>query len=133
MANHDIVTAGEGKTIASAIEKICKDFKKEEMQKAELIFEEVAKEAADELKRTSPKSNRRGRHYRSGWAVKRDHAPTSGTAGFIVYNKLKPGLTFLLEHGHATKRGTGRGQRVHIAPVEKKANEKILHRLESEL
>ena len=133
MAGYNIIADGKGKEIELAVEKICRDFTKEEMEKAERIFEEVAKEAATELKQTSPKSNRSGRHYRSGWAVKRTKAPASGTAGFIVYNKLKPGLTFLLEHGHTTNKGTGRGQRIHIAPVEKKANEEILRRLESEL
>lgn len=133
MAGYNIITDGKSIEIALAVEKICRDFTKEEMEKAERIFEEVAKEAVAELKSVDIKSNRSGRHYRSGWAVKRTKAPASGTAGFIVYNKLKPGLTFLLEHGHTTNKGTGRGQRIHIAPVEKKANEEILRRLESEL
>lgn len=131
--NYNILTDGTGKSITLAIEEICKNFEKEEIEKAEEIFQEVAKEAADELKRTSPKSNRSGRHYRTGWTVKREKSPASGTASFIIYNKLKPGLTFLLEHGHTTNKGTGRGQRIHIAPVEKKANEEVLRRLGAEL
>ena len=43
MAEHNIITDGKGIEIALAVEKICRDFTKEEMEKAEKIFEEVAK------------------------------------------------------------------------------------------
>lgn len=133
MAKFDIITEGTGKTLEFAVEKICRDFTEEEKEKAQKIFKEVADDAAKELRRVSPVSKRSGRHYRTGWAVKRETGAASGNAGYIVYNKLKPGLTFLLEYGHTTSKGTGRGQRKHIGDVEKKANEELLERLEREL
>lgn len=75
--------------------------------------QEVAKEAVKKLRKTSPK--RTGK-YAKGWTVKKNGKT------YIIYNKLKPWLTHLLEHGHPVVRG-GKvvGQEpahVHIAPVD---------------
>ena len=58
--------------------------------------------------------------YQKGWAVKKTSAK-AGQVSITVYNRNKPGLTHLLEKGHA-KRGGGRvaGQ-PHIAPAEEYA------------
>ena len=58
--------------------------------------------------------------YQQGWAVKKTSAK-AGQVSITVYNRKKPGLTHLLEKGHA-KRGGGRvaGQ-PHIAPAEQYA------------
>ena len=58
--------------------------------------------------------------YQKGWAVKKTSAKASQVS-ITVYNRKKPGLTHLLEKGHA-KRGGGRvaGQ-PHIAPAEQYA------------
>ena len=58
--------------------------------------------------------------YQKGWAVKKTSAK-AGQVSITVYNRKKPGLTHLLEKGHA-KRGGGRvaGQ-PHIAPAEQYA------------
>lgn len=54
--------------------------------------------------------------YASGWTsqMKTNQYSSQG----VIYNKSKPGLPHLLEHGHA-KRGGGRTNGVeHIKPVE---------------
>lgn len=69
----------------------------------------VARNAVSTLKSTSPKSSG---EYAKGWgSVKR------GT-NRIIRNRTKPGLTHLLEKGHA-KTGGGRVAGIpHIKPVE---------------
>lgn len=70
---------------------------------------EIADEAVKELRATSPKNTGK---YSKGWTKKKEGD------GYIIYNKNKPGLTHLLEHGHA-KRGGGRVSGIpHIRPVE---------------
>ncbi|RJW38858.1 HK97 gp10 family phage protein [Clostridiales bacterium TF09-2AC] len=93
----------------------------------------VAKEAVKELKQTSPEGpgSRKG-HYKDGWAskVERENAVS---INIKVYNKKKPGLTHLLEKGHA-KRGGGRVNSIpHIAPAEKQAAEDYEKRLKARL
>lgn len=76
---------------------------------------EIAKEGVKTLKRTSPKGKSK-KKYSTGWATKKETERTGTTT--IIYNKNKPGLTHLLEKGHA-KRGGGRVAGIeHIAPVE---------------
>lgn len=93
----------------------------------------VAKEAVKELKQTSPEGpgSRKG-HYKDGWSskVEREDAVS---INIKVYNKKKPGLTHLLEKGHA-KRGGGRVNGIpHIAPAEKQAAEEFEKRLKARL
>ena len=69
------------------------------------VIPQVAKEAAKKLKQTSPKGA--SGKYAKGWAVKVETGRIS--VGATVYGK--PGtyqLAHLLEHGHATRNGTGR-------------------------
>ena len=55
--------------------------------------------------------------YKKGWTAKKMKDSASKTE-VVVYNRSKPGLTHLLEKGHA-KRGGGRVEaKVHIAPAE---------------
>lgn len=74
------------------------------------IGEDLAKEALEKLKKTSPKRLRGGK-YAKGWKVKRyGHR-------FIIHNENYR-LPHLLEYGHA-KVGGGRVEGIpHIKPVE---------------
>ena len=93
----------------------------------------VAKEAVKELKTTSPEGpgSKKG-HYKDGWASKVE-SENAVSIGIRVYNRKKPGLTHLLEKGHA-KRGGGRVEGVpHIGPAEQKAVEDYEKRLKERL
>lgn len=70
--------------------------------------EQIATEAAAELRATSPK---RTGGYAKSWRKKKD-----GT-GYVVYS-TKPGLPHLLEKGHAKRNGGRTMPIVHIKPVE---------------
>lgn len=93
----------------------------------------VAKEAVKELKASSPEGpgSRKG-HYKDGWTSKVEKE-NAVSIGIRIYNKKKPGLTHLLEKGHA-KRGGGRVEgRPHIAAVEQNAIENYEKRLKERL
>ena len=88
----------------------------EEMEKASV---DVADKGVSTLKLTSPKSNKKGKHYRSCWRVK----TTSNLNRFssTIYNTQYQ-LTHLLEKGHKINRNGQQvgvaGAKVHIRPVE---------------
>ena len=84
----------------------------------------LAKDAARELRQTSPKGYR-GR-YAKGWKVKKEKKGT-----YVVYNS-EYRLTHLLEHGHKTRKRSGRygtktqtAAQTHIAPVAEKVAEEF--------
>jgi hypothetical protein len=71
---------------------------------------DTAKAMAKDLRETSPKDTG---EYAKGWTYRKE-APGS----YRVYNKKKPQLTHLLEHGHA-KAGGGRVEGIpHIKPAQ---------------
>lgn len=93
----------------------------------------VAKEAVKELKQTSPegKGSRKG-HYKEGWASKVE-SENVVSIGIRIYNRKKPGLTHLLEKGHA-KRGGGRVEgKPHISNAEENAINNYEKRLKERL
>lgn len=93
----------------------------------------VAREAVKELKQTSPEGDgsRKG-HYKDGWTSNVE-SENAVSIGITVHNKKKPGLTHLLENGHA-KRGGGRTKAFpHIGPAEKQAAENYEKRLKERL
>ena len=89
------------------------------------MTDEVVQTAVDTVSKETKKIVQAGSPvqtggYQKGWAVKKTSAK-AGQVSITVYNRKKPGLTHLLEKGHA-KRGGGRvaGQ-PHIAPGEEYA------------
>ena len=89
------------------------------------MTDEVVRTAVDTVSKETKKIVQAGSPiktggYQNGWSVKKTSAK-AGQVSITVYNRKKPGLTHLLEKGHA-KRGGGRvaGQ-PHIAPAEQYA------------
>lgn len=119
--------------LGTEIAKLMEEYASEVAADTKAEAKEVAKEAVKELKQTSPEGpgSRKG-HYKDGWAskVERENAVS---IDIKVYNKKKPGLTHLLEKGHA-KRGGGRVEGIpHIGPAEQRALEEYEKRLKERL
>lgn len=96
------------KEIAKQVALYTEDVEKK-LRRAE---NKVAKESVEELKSRSPKKTG---GYAEGWTKKR-----IGN-NVVIYNKNKPGLAHLLEHGHVKRNGGRTSGKAHIRPVEEKA------------
>lgn len=96
---------------------------------ANKVINQVAKEAAQKLKDTSPRDTGK---YAEGWTVKKGKKLDA-----VVHNATRPGLTHLLEESHPIRNqfGTwGRSTaRPHIAPVREWAEEEVVKRIEEAL
>lgn len=69
--------------------------------------------------------------YRKGWKTKIEKTRISVDA--VVYNAAAPGLTHLLENGHALANGERSRAFPHIAPVNDEAQTEVIDLLERKL
>ena len=92
-----VKVGGLSDAIRSELEKFSTDVNNIVNQSAE----NAARSAASELRKTSPTRSGRRRGYARGWTWKRAGETPLGTKTFVVHNRSKPGLTHLLEKGHA--------------------------------
>ncbi len=101
--------------VTSQITQALREFTTDVVEEIDRQAIKIANKTVKELKRTSPRRFHGGRHYADGWGRRK----VDGSQ--VVYNKAKPGLTHLLEHGHALWQG-GRARAIpHILPAEEKA------------
>ena len=120
--------------LGSELAKLMVEYASDVTEEMKAEAKEVAKEAARELKTSSPEGTGKGRkgHYKDGWASKTE-AENATSIGIRVYNRKKPGLTHLLEKGHA-KRGGGRVEGIpHISTAEEHAIKSYEQRLKARL
>ena len=80
--------------------------------------QEVAKEAANELKNVRGTYKIRTGKYNKGWKVNTKKG--RGVINCTVHNATNWQLTHLLENGHTTRNGGRTRAFVHIKPVEEK-------------
>lgn len=111
------------------IGKILDEYEKLTKETVEKAALQTAKSAVQKLKANSPKKSG---EYASGWSSRKQ-----GT-GRVVYNRTKPGLTHLLEKGHATFNKKGGPYKrtpahVHIAPVADEASREFEENVRREL
>jgi hypothetical protein len=100
--------------LANEIAKGLAEYSEDVIDGIDQASEKITKDAVRELKSKSPKKTGK---YAGGWTQKTVKR-YGETNSHIIYNKSKPQLTHLLEHGHA-KRGGGRVEgKSHIRPVE---------------
>lgn len=119
--------------LSAEIAKMMEEYAAEVASDVKAEAKVVAKEAVKELKSKSPEDrNSKKMHYKDGWASKVE-SENAVSIGIRVYNRKKPGLTHLLEKGHA-KRGGGRVEgKPHISEAEKNAIEAYEERLKARL
>jgi hypothetical protein len=127
------------KSVEAQISAILDEFVATEKEKIERITKEVAKDTAQQLRQTSPRSNKAGKHYADGWRVRNENAgAVRRSIMSIVYNATKPHLTQLLARSHDIKNQFGgpygrSKPDPHLDNAEKDGNERYLRRLEEEL
>lgn len=112
--------------LANEIAKGLAEYSKYIIEGIDEVSESITKKVVKELKVKSPK---RTKKYAKGW-TKKTIKKFGETNSHIIYNKNKPGLTHLLEYGHA-KRGGGRVEGIpHIRPVEEQVIEEFASEVE---
>ncbi|MDL2250770.1 HK97 gp10 family phage protein [Lachnospiraceae bacterium OttesenSCG-928-J05] len=102
--------------LASEIAKGLTEYSDEVTEIIKEGVEKISKEAAQELKASSPKKTG---SYAKGWTTKTAFE-NKRSKRKSVYNKTDYQLTHLLEKGHAKRNGGRTAPIVHIAKVEKK-------------
>lgn len=118
------------KPIEIQLEEILREYTEELDAKAEGVFKDIGKETADDLRATSPVGPHT-KHYKDGWTSK---VTGSGlNTKVVVYNKLKPSLTHLLENGHEVYPHGHADAHPHIGLAQQKATEELINKLRAEL
>lgn len=110
-------------SLQAQIEDCVEEYGLEALREINNSMDEVAKEAVQKLKATSPKGPK---GYANNWTLKRQRSKSKGLNMITVHNKETYMLTHLLENSHVIDNGygvygrtaPGRGQHIHIAPVE---------------
>ncbi|WP_449457932.1 HK97 gp10 family phage protein [Streptococcus suis] len=114
--------------LASVIAKELTNYAKDTTDTMREVVEEVTDDTVDVLKATSPKKSGR---YAKGWKSKAT-TDTNTALTKTIHNRT-PGLTHLLEDGHAKQNGGRVEGRKHIAPVEKSAIKSLKTKLRQKL
>ena len=117
---------------SAEIAGILEEYADDVQSNLEEITKEVGKKGAKAVQ-AQAKATVGGKMYASGWTSQVEATRIGTTA--TIYNKARPGLAHLLEHGHVSRNGTGRTfdpvpGREHIAPVEKQLVEEFERKLE---
>lgn len=117
------------------IDRVLEDFITDETETFFAAMSQAGKLAKKDIQNSNAYKDISG-DYRKGWAIRTKRERYG--INVLIYNKLKPGLTHLLEKGHVTKNGTGRRYRdtpahSHIAQAREKAEEYLLNELTKKL
>ena len=108
-------------SLANEITRALRQYTNEVQEEVNEAAEEVATDAVDKLKQSSPE--RTGKYAKSWTKTKKGDK-------WIIHNKKHYRLTHLLEKGHAKVNGGRVGAKVHIEPVEQQAIDEFIERVE---
>ena len=108
--------------LASEVKNTLKIYSEEITAKIKEAALEVAKECAENLKKSSPRGKSKRKVYSKGWLAKVEFENALELRASI-HNKNAPGLTHLLEYGHAGPKPAP--AHPHIRPAEQKAIKKF--------
>jgi len=125
----------DGHNAAVLIERVLEDYCDQTQETFFKAMSNAGKRAKKDLQATDAFKDRSG-DYRKGWSIRTKREMFG--INVLIYNRLKPSLTHLLEKGHATKNGTGRSFRdtpahSHIAQAKQNAEEYLLEELTRQL
>lgn len=110
---------------------ILDEYKEEAKEAIAQTLPLVGKEAAQELKATSPKKSGK---YANGWKAQLDTRKRSkDRTAIVVFNKSHYYLTHLLEFGHAKVNGGRVAPIPHIAKAQENAENKTIERIKDKL
>lgn len=122
---------------AYEVNKLLGEYQKGLYTQLEPVFRKTANDARKKLRQTSPKGST-GK-YRRGWEYELKVSSRIGGGTLTLYN-ARPGLTHLLENGHAVRNGTGRNTgkqfadaHPHIAEANEYAQQQFLENLQKAL
>ena len=116
-----------GLSISLQVDDLLDEYSRELEEEVEKIAAGVAKAAANKLRKHSPRG-KGGKHYADGWRWKR-----VSKKNFVVYNETKPGLTHLLNNGHAKINGGEVKGDGHINDVDEWAAEEFVNRVKKKI
>ena len=117
---------------AYEVNKLLGEYQRGLYTQVEPVFRKTANDTRKVLRQTSPKG-KTGKYAR-GWQYELKMNSRIGGGTLNIYNAM-PGLTHLLEHGHAIRNGTGRSYgsvpaRPHIEAANEYAQEQMMKNLE---
>lgn len=117
------------------IDRVLEDYLSDETEVFFAAMSQAGKQAKKDIQNTNAFKDISG-DYRRGWSIRTKREKYG--INVLIYNKLKPGLTHLLEKGHVTRNGTGRRFRdtpahAHIAKAREKAEDYLLDELTKRL
>lgn len=115
--------------VARAIEKELSAFEDGVTMASKQAVEEVAEETRKEIQDNSPVDKGK---YKRGWKVKTVYESSTEKRD-TVYNSTAPGLTHLLEFGHAKVRGGRVSAQPHIAPAAGSVEQKLQNQIAKNL
>lgn len=115
MANSTVIDINQ---LTKTVNKILIDYGDEIAEGARVSSQQVAKETAKQLKKTSPKNkNGSKRGYARTWKYKYEQTRL-GSFVSTIYNEKNYRLTHLLENGHYARNGKWVDGIPHIHPAE---------------
>lgn len=121
--------------LGEEIDKILTQYGEEVEANIDIIRKKVAQKGAAAIRNEAKDKFGGTGKYAKGWTVTEESKPHYKTA--IIYNKSVPGLTHLLEFGHALiigGRNVGKVEgREHIGPVEEEICNQYVNEVVSKL